>query len=118
METPHGFFITPGNSTSFSTDPSNFHVIFLQDPQKFHILNLLRLDFFWNSYLSIYLSIYLPIYLCICQNILLRDYRDSAKNDPELGKSGVNNFGNLVELMKHKVEGGQRKLENHVQNAP
>ena len=46
METPHGFFITPGNSTSFSTDPSNFRVIFLQDPQKFHVLNLLRLDFF------------------------------------------------------------------------
>ena len=37
------------------------------------------------------------------QNISLRDRRGSAKNDPGLGKSGLNNFGDLVELLSHEV---------------
>ena len=40
------------------------------------------------------------------QNISLRGHRDSAKNDPELEKSDYTNFGNLVELLWQRVEGG------------
>ena len=40
MEILHNFFlITPENSTSFSINPRNFHMLFLQYPWKFHILN-------------------------------------------------------------------------------
>ena len=40
MEIPHYFFLnTPGISTSFLVDPWNFHMLFLQDPRKFHVLN-------------------------------------------------------------------------------
>ena len=38
-EVPHDFFNTPGNSTSFLFDPRNFHMLFLQCPWKFHVLN-------------------------------------------------------------------------------
>ena len=33
------FLEHPGISTSFLIDPWNFHMFFLQDPQKFHVLN-------------------------------------------------------------------------------
>ena len=33
-------------------------------------------------------------------------------------KSDVNNFGNLLELLWQRVWGGERNLENHVQNFP
>ena len=50
------------------------------------------------------------------QNITLRGCRDSAKNYSELGKSDLNNFGNFVELLWHRVSGGDGNLENHLQN--
>ena len=40
MEILHEFFSnTPGNSTSFLIDPWHFHMVFLQYPWKFHVLN-------------------------------------------------------------------------------
>ena len=48
------------------------------------------------------------------QNIPLGGHRHSGKNDTELGKSDLTNFRNLVELLWHRVEGGDRNLENHV----
>ena len=54
MEILHNFFLnTPGNSTSFLIDPLNFHMLFLQYPQIFHVLNSPCLDFFWNSPLEL-----------------------------------------------------------------
>ena len=35
----------------------------------------------------------------MCQNLPLRDDRDNAKNDPDLGESDFTNFGNLVEVL-------------------
>ena len=52
------------------------------------------------------------------QNIPLRDHNDTAKNDAELVESDLTNFGNLADLLWHRVEGGNRNLENHVQNGP
>ena len=52
------------------------------------------------------------------QNIPLRSYRDSAKNDAELAESDLAKFGNLVEFLWHRVKGGDRNLENHVQKGP
>ena len=49
-EIPHGYFlITPGNSTLFFIDPKKSHLLFLQYPWKFHILNPPCLVFFYNS---------------------------------------------------------------------
>ena len=54
MEIPHQFFLNaPGISTSFLIDLWNFHMFFLQDLQKFHVLNTPCLDFFWNSPINI-----------------------------------------------------------------
>ena len=36
--------------------------------------------------------------------------------DPELRKTDLTNFGNVIELLWYRVEGGDRDLENHVQN--
>ena len=36
--------------------------------------------------------------------------------DPELGKSDLTNFGNLVTLLWYIVEEGNGNLETHVQN--
>ena len=55
---------------------------------------------------------------CLLQNIPLRGHNDIAGNDAELAESDLTNFGNLVELLWHRVEGGNRNLENHVQNGP
>ena len=46
----HDFFwITPVNSTSYCTDPRNFHILFIQCPWKFHVFNPPVWIFFWNS---------------------------------------------------------------------
>ena len=54
------------------------------------------------------------------QNITLGGRRDSAKSYSELGKVIliINTFGNLVEQLWHRVQGGDGNLDNHVQNAP
>ena len=52
------------------------------------------------------------------QDILLIGHKDSAKNDPELGKNDLTNLENLVELLWYRVEGGDISFENHVQNTP
>ena len=52
------------------------------------------------------------------QNFLLRGHRDSAKNDAELAESDLTNFGNLLELLRDRIEGGNRNLQHHVQIAP
>ena len=56
--------------------------------------------------------------LCGSQNIPLRGHKHSTKNHPEVGKSGLTNSGNFVELLMYRVWGGDKTLENHLQNAP
>ena len=34
-----------------------------------------------------------------------------------MGKSGLTNSGNIVELLMYRVRGGDKTLENHLQNA-
>ena len=46
-----------------------------------------------------------------------KGYSVGAKNDPELEKSDATNFGNLLKLLWYRVEGGDRHIENHFQNA-
>ena len=48
----------------------------------------------------------------------MRGHKDSTKNHPEVGKSGLTNSGNFVELLMYRVRGGDKTLENHLQNAP
>ena len=62
----------------------------------------------------------------VLQNTPLRSRNDSAKNDAELVENDFTNFGNLVEILWHGVEGGDRNfeeggnrnIEKHVQNYP
>ena len=56
--------------------------------------------------------------LCGRQNIPLRGHKDSTKNHPEVGKSGLTNSANFVELLMYRVRGGDKTLENHLHNAP
>ena len=56
--------------------------------------------------------------LCGRHFIKLRGHKDSTKNHPEVGKSGLTNSGNFVELLMYRVRGGDKTLENHLQNAP
>ena len=56
--------------------------------------------------------------LCGHQNIPLRGHKYSTKNHPEVGKSGLTNSGNFVELLMYRVRGADKTLENHLQNAP
>ena len=51
-------------------------------------------------------------------NIPLRGHKDSTKNHPDVGKSGLTNSGNFVELSMYRVWGGSKTIENHLQNAP
>ena len=44
--------------------------------------------------------------LCGRQNIPLQDHRDSGKSQPELGKSGLTNTGNFIELLNYRIRGG------------
>ena len=50
--------------------------------------------------------------LCGRQNIPLRGHKDSTKNHPEVGKSGLTNSGNFVELLMYRVRGEDKTLEN------
>ena len=61
------------------------------------------------------------------QIIPFRGHNDNAKNDAELAESDLTNFGNLVHFLWHRIEGGDkrnleeggnRNLENNVQNGP
>ena len=45
--------------------------------------------------------------LCGSQNIPLIVHKNSMKNYPENGKSGLTNSGNLVELLRYRVRGGK-----------
>ena len=64
--------------------------------------------------------------LWILWNYVLSGHNDSAKNDAEFAENDVTNFGNLVELLWHRVKRGNRnlekggniKLENNIQNGP
>ena len=56
--------------------------------------------------------------LCRRQNIPLRGHRDSTENHPQVGKSDLTNSGNFVEPLMYRVRGGDKTLENHLQNAP
>ena len=56
--------------------------------------------------------------LCRHQNIPLRGHKDSTKNHPEVGKSGLTNSGNFVELLMYRFRGGDKTLGSHLQNAP
>ena len=40
----------------------------------------------------------------------LRGHRDSAKNYPEVRRCGLTNSDNLLELLKHRFEGGDKNL--------
>ena len=55
--------------------------------------------------------------LCGRQNIPLRGHKDSTKNHPEVGKSGLTNSGNFLELLMNRNRAGDKTLENHLQNA-
>ena len=55
--------------------------------------------------------------LCGCQNIPLRNHKDGTKDHPEVGKSGLTNSGNFIELLICRVRGGDKTLEKHLQNA-
>ena len=46
------------------------------------------------------------------QNISWRGHTDGTKNNSGIGKSGLTNSGSLLELLYHKVEGGDKILEN------
>ena len=48
----------------------------------------------------------------------IRGHKDSTKNHPEVGKSGITNSRNFVELLMYRVSGGDKTLYNHLQNAP
>ena len=52
--------------------------------------------------------------LCGRQNIPLRGHKDSTKNHPEVGKSGLTNSGNFVELLMYRFRGGDKTLGNHL----
>ena len=45
--------------------------------------------------------------LCGSQNISLIDHKNSMKDYPEVGKCGLTNSGNLVELLRYRVRGGK-----------
>ena len=47
----------------------------------------------------------------------MRDQRDSGKNQPELGESGLTNTGNFIELLNYQIAGGDKGLENHLRSA-
>ena len=49
--------------------------------------------------------------LCGRQNIPLRGHKDSTKNHPEVGKSGLTNSGNFLELLMYRVKGGIKLLK-------
>ena len=52
------------------------------------------------------------VMLCGRQNIRLRGHRDSGKNQPELGESGLTSTGNFIELLNYRIRGEDKALEN------
>ena len=44
-------------------------------------------------------------------------HRDSEKNQPELGESGLTNTRNFIELLNYRIRGGDKALENHLRCA-
>ena len=48
----------------------------------------------------------------------MRGHKDSTKNYPKIGKIGLTNSGNFVELLMYRVRRGDKTLESHLQNAP
>ena len=48
----------------------------------------------------------------------MRGHRGNTKNHPEVGKSGLTDSGNFVELLMYSVREGIKILENLLQNAP
>ena len=59
-------------------------------------------------------SIVDTVKLCGHQIILLQGHRDSGKNQPELGETGLTNTGNLIELLNYRIRGGDKALENYL----
>ena len=47
----------------------------------------------------------------------MRGHRDSGKNQPELGESGLTNTGNFIELLNYRIRSGDKALGNHLQCA-
>ena len=48
----------------------------------------------------------------------MRDHKNRRKNHLAVGKSGLTNSGNFVELLIYRVKRGYKTLEKHLQNAP
>ena len=55
--------------------------------------------------------------LCSRQNLPLRSHRDSAKEQPKVGMSGLNSSGNFVELLHYRCRGGDTDLKHHLESA-
>ena len=92
--------------------------------KSFHSFLILGGKMMPAALLAFYLAIKLwevlvwKIFTKNIQNIPLKDYRDSTKNHPKVGKSGLTNSENFVELLMYRVKGGDKTLENHLLNAP
>ena len=79
----------------------------------------------WLPYIYVPISI-IYIYLnfgkqqilsnCMIQNISLRCHRNSVKNDTDDAELSENDCNTVI--LWHRVEGGDRNLDNHVQNGP
>ena len=52
----------------------------------------------------------------MCENTSLIDQRDCTKINQEVGKSGLSNSANLVEMLWHKIKGGNKNLDYQLQN--
>ena len=48
----------------------------------------------------------------------MRGHKSSTKNYPEVGKKGLTNSRNFVELLMYRVRVGDKTLKNHLQNDP
>ena len=57
------------------------------------------------------------IKLCSRQNLLLRGHRDSVKEQPKVGMSGLNNSGNFVELLHYCCSAGDTDPKHHLESA-
>ena len=53
--------------------------------------------------------------LCSRQNLPLRGHRDSVKEQPKVGVSGLNNSGNFVELLHYCCSAGDTDLKHHLE---
>ena len=57
------------------------------------------------------------IKICSRQNLSLRGHRDSVKEQPKVGMSGLNNSGNFVDLLHYRCRGGDTDLKHHLESA-